>query len=457
MNQWLQKVFFISVFFIPLQRRFCKVFRGFSESLVDPSWNLPGIFEKNVALFVTDFPILVLFFGFLYLGRVKWRELLFQNDNKYLIMLVAVAFLSIAGSAHPFYALHYIRLVHFILPVLLFCFLSTRLIDTENLGRKIFQVVLAVALFECFVGITQYFRQDSLGLKLLGEQSLTSRHVSGAGFPMSDGSLWLLDRFFNIHRKAQTVIRAYGTLPHPNVFGGFLVLSLLGTFFLFQEARRKRWLICAIVLQIFTLFITYSRSALFAFALGSLAFLILAYLRKEKIGALAATVFAGSVACIVLLYPQLFERGGVVSYNPVVRSADVGRLVYQQTGTQMIKDHPLLGVGFDNYLIEMGRHPGSQGFFVHNIYVFLGAELGLIGIALFLWFILRILKKGWEGKADPVIAVSLAIFSAFLFVGFCDFYLIWHQSGRLMFFLVAGLINQSSQTKNLRRCCHHHR
>ena len=156
------------------------------------------------------------------------------------------------------------------------------------------------------------------------------------------------------------------------------------------------------------------------------------------------TLAVGFTLCVTLLYPQLFERGGIVSYTPTTQSADTGRIVYQNIALLMIKEHPLLGVGFDNYLIAVSDYAAKMSefvvipFFVHNIYLFLCAELGVLGLAVFLWFVLGVLKRGWENRTDPQAAVCAAIFAGFLFIGFCDFYLLWHQSGRLMFFIVAG-------------------
>lgn len=454
MQKWLLRIFLLTVFLIPLQKRFSKPFRSFADWLIDPSWQLPGIFEKNFGFYLTDFSILLLCAILIYLGRVCWKQLFFHESNKCLTILAGIGLISILGSAHPFYGLHYLRLAHFFFPLLVCCFLSLRLINEENLVEKIFQVVLCVAVFECVVGIFQYFQQDSLGLKLLGEQSLTSRHVPAASFSMADGSLWILDQLFHVERKATHVIRAYGTLPHPNVFGGFLVFSLLGTCFLFQKSHRKFFLSLALILQLFTLFITYSRAALFACMIGLFLFFLFSFLRKEKIWPLLSATCLGFALCFTLLYPQLFERGGVVSYNQTAQSADAGRIVYQNAALLMIKEHPLFGVGFDNYLIAISDY-ASKGeyaiipFFVHNIYLFLCAELGILGLGAFLWFIFEVLRRGWQKRNDPATITCMSIFAGFLFIGFCDFYLLWHQSGRLMFFLITGLVLFQSSSASI--------
>jgi hypothetical protein len=447
MQKWVLRFFLLIVFLIPLQKRFTKPLRAFADGLVDPSWNLPGIFEKNLGFYITDFFLLFIAGALIYLGRIRWREVLFQESNKYLTALAGITAVSIMGSAHPFYGLHYLRLVHFFFPLLLCCFVASRLIYEENLVKKVFQAALCVAIFECAVGIVQYFSQDSLGLKIVGEQSLTSRHAPPVSFPMADGSLWIVDHWFGILRKGDHVIRAYGTLPHPNVFGGFLVFSILGTCLLFQMGKRKFWLGLASLAQVFALFITYSRAALYACVASLALFFFFSYMRKEKIWPLVSALAASFALCLVLFYPQLFERGGVVSYTATAQSADSGRIVYQNVAMLMIKDHPVLGVGFDNYLIAVSDYAAKSEFlivpfFVHNIYLFLCAETGILGLTAFLWFIWRVLRSGWAARGDPQATACLAIFAGFLFIGFCDFYLLWHQCGRLMLFLMAGFVLQ---------------
>lgn len=69
----------------------------------------------------------------------------------------------------------------------------------------------------------------------------------------------------------------------------------------------------------------------------------------------------------------------------------------------MIGDHPWLGVGLDNYALVAPQYNPSQTehwtagqTYVHNILLFVGAEVGIIGLAAFIWMLLAFL---WQGLA----------------------------------------------------------
>ena len=416
MTKWTERLFLFLVFLIPLQKYFDKPFRAF--------------FGTGFGFYTTDIVMLLLVICLL---KKSWREMLWEGSGKFLILFVGVAAISIAFSSTPTNPLHYFKLLHFIAPMIVLGVVSSRWVDRQ----KILTVILAVALLECGIGIAQYFLQDSLGLKFLGEPSLTSKHAPGSGYWMSDGTRWIIDQWLGKGGGGKTVLRACGTLPHPNVLGGFLVFSLVATYFFFGKVKGISF---AVILQIFTLFLTFSRAALYASLIATAVWFLLAYLRKEKPWKLAAVIAASALVSLFLLYPQLLQRGGVVSYTWLTKEADILRLGYQDIALKMMADNPFLGVGFDHFLVHLQDYEEISPSFVHNIYLLIGSETGLLGLGCFSMLIFSTLKRGWEEKQDPLVATALAIFLGLLALGFCDFYLIFHQQGKLLFFLAAGLL-----------------
>jgi putative inorganic carbon (HCO3(-)) transporter len=97
------------------------------------------------------------------------------------------------------------------------------------------------------------------------------------------------------------------------------------------------------------------------------------------------------------------------------------RLPLMRTAVQMIGDHPLLGVGANNYSRAMKRYGAVYGdwgdwvFTVHNKYALVWAETGLGGIAAFIWFLAATMRRGFAGARgrDPLMStVSLALAAA---------------------------------------------
>jgi O-antigen ligase len=106
---------------------------------------------------------------------------------------------------------------------------------------------------------------------------------------------------------------------------------------------------------------------------------------------------------------------------------------------------PLLGVGFQNFVQVMDEYSlvklkNYQHQPVHNIYLLIAAESGFLGLLCFLGFIFLIFKTSVKKIENPLVLILLSAWSAFLFIGLFDHYPLTSQQGRLMFFLVAGLL-----------------
>jgi len=76
----------------------------------------------------------------------------------------------------------------------------------------------------------------------------------------------------------------------------------------------------------------------------------------------------------------------------------------------------------------------------HNMFLFLACETGLISLGALLSLIGMLLWRALRAPMTVEIATFTAILIGFLFIGCCDFYPILFQQGKLMFFLVAGLL-----------------
>jgi O-antigen ligase len=69
---------------------------------------------------------------------------------------------------------------------------------------------------------------------------------------------------------------------------------------------------------------------------------------------------------------------------------------------RMIQDHPVLGVGTNNYAFVLSEYitpDVSQEwlFVVHNKYLLVLAETGPVGLITYLWFLLATVWRGWQG------------------------------------------------------------
>jgi hypothetical protein len=430
---------------IPFQPRFYKVLKPFSRSLVQPIWNFPSYFEIHCDLFVADIFLL----GLLFMGIYKissWKSLFWEGEKKYLTLFLFASLLSIFHSSLPFYPLHYWRWLHLALPVALFLVASHSIPISF---RKLATVVVAAVFLEAGIAIAQYFVQHSLGLKLLGEPTLITRSFLGSSVPMGDGSVWIFDRLFHVIRDRSFILRASGTLPHPNILGGILVFGLCMSYYLYRQNSQRRVLLGGVIgIQILALFITYSRSALYMWIAVTSLWILVISLNEKKFTSLSWVVSGFFLLGIGIFYPQLFERGGIVSYTAVSQVSDAQRLTLHDIGWSMIKTHPWLGVGFNSYMLAFQPLFEQQASvdYLHNVYLQLASEVGIPGVVFFLIFCALILKEGWKMRRSPEVLACLCIFVAFLGIGLVDHYPLCDFSSKLVFFLTAGLMKAQIAT-----------
>ena len=449
----------------PFQRRFHGAVDSFSRKLTLPDFPLPEFFSTKVHLYISDFLVLILAVVLLVRFKVSLRELFFKGPSKYLTLLFFTSLLSLYFSITRAYALQYFLLLQFSMIFLFFnsiCCAYDK-IDLALFVRRCAWAILCVSCFECAISAYQYFYQESIGLRFLGEVDI--HHFM---FPNPSKHRWLLDN----SEGSFFLYRSSGTFSHPNILGGFLFCSLLASYYLCmnEESKMRRLLVLlTIPLQIFTLYIAYSRSAMVALAVATFFWCFLQFkhlIRKQgiksvsfkRLAILTSLVVSGGLAGVGLFYSQLSARGGIVNYNQVSQFADSERIHYLSIAAKMIEDHPLLGVGFNNFQLCVQQYlpeDTPHKFFskVHNIYLLIASEIGVIGCSLFLLFLLAISRAAYKGifkdtsLSNPQEKFFLAaVFLGLLVIGVFDFYLLNTQAGRILFFGFSAMLYAISKT-----------
>jgi len=142
---------------------------------------------------------------------------------------------------------------------------------------------------------------------------------------------------------------------------------------------------------------TQSRGALVALGVG-LAVLLVTSLRSRSGKALVLALlglFVVFVTC-TYVYPPLLAR-----YASIVKpSANSDRFEIWRTAVHMMRDHPILGVGVNNFheVYLSYPHPEERSHEVmstaHNIFMEFGASTGIPGLALFLGVIVLGIANG---------------------------------------------------------------
>lgn len=259
---------------------------------------------------------------------------------------------------------------------------------------------LSVAIgYSALIALAQFLKQASLNgfFWYLGERTFT-KATPGIAKAIIGGRL---------------LMRPYATFPHPNVLAGFILVSLV----LISQLGNLSWL--TLLLGTLAILISFSRSV---WLVGLLVLLAQRVISKKKPWLVGFLVIFGLTA-LVFLGPRLSTEEAVVQRLELVRV----------TG-QMIKDSPLTGVGLNNFIVRLPEFWQTQIIYwlqpVHNIFLLVATETGLVGLAVFLWLLILALRKTKKFVLPLLVILALGLF---------DHYWLTLQQTQLLLAIVLGL------------------
>ncbi len=132
---------------------------------------------------------------------------------------------------------------------------------------------------------------------------------------------------------------------------------------------------------------------------GALVILLMALVSKHRVKAVA---WLGVVAVVVsVLLPQ--EQRDRFSQMGEDENS-ISRLTYWTDGIEIMREHPALGIGYNNWLPYYHTHYNPDGELPHNIFVQAGSELGYTGLA---GLIALILATFWVNHRTRSLAKTL--------------------------------------------------
>lgn len=419
----------------------------------------PGFDEyEAVFAYAGDF-VLFCFLFLLFLRSTGKEAYLFWGAHKKKLLalfgFVGIAAISLLFADHAALALY--RFSRLLFAAAFAVALGFALAYKHLEARKIFQGIIALSVIESFIALLQVVFQKNIGIWFLGEPIL-GRQIPGVSKIIIDGA---------------TIIRGYGTFPHPNVLSAFLLFGLLSVCVLFLERpNRDVWrkikindaiLIAAAFFIILGLILSFSRTAWFVG--GAIVLLYFAFLFFLSMGRGIAirksSLFALVVVIVALLFSVLVKFGGLILPRAEIsrdEPAVTYRVAYNNLGMKLIKDRPW-GVGMGNQVVhsvtqgryaELGMDKAWQWQPIHNIYLLAAAEIGIWGLALLLLFLYLLVRRGISslcrsggrdnGGVALQIVTALAMLLLLLLFGLFDHFSWTLYSGQMMLWLAIGLL-----------------
>lgn len=337
-----------------------------------------------------------------------------------IIIFLAYALFSIANPYNGVVGSSMIAII-FIGALLIFYYLISNAFSCQTLVRGIYKGLACVIAFEAFL---------CLLYPICNLELITHVFNEGATLRGEDGG------------RFETV----GTFAHPNglgVYASYVFMFFLGCV-ITNFRRRKSYIFLA--LSLFTAIFSGSRSALASSLVGTVALIIL-YVYRHYSLLNPKILFRGVIPIIVIgailiIGPlqQLFEGSNNLDIMAIYR------LMHYYCAFEIVQDHPLIGVGINahlDYLLNSTSLVDFEAVFdttdmwqpeefmfhnpVHNIWLILLAELGIIGFLPIFAFVIyyfasfkRRIKKARNRYYQIFVCTGLGIMCALLVQGSSD-------------------------------------
>lgn len=323
--------------------------------------------------------------------------------------------------------------------IALFVYVSSELRTKWEL-QFVLTILFIVMLVQGLIAVGQYLTRSSLGLGFLG--AYTRLEAQTGLTPLT---------------------RVGGTVGHPNALAMVFDLLLpLGVGLLLSSFRGlgRAFVGTAVAIGGLGLVLTLSRGGLVATGIGSTVMLFLwvrqrAGLARAICGAMLATIL---LLALVLGTSNLIQK----RFFRDDYKAAYGRVPLMQVALNMIRDNLFFGVGLNNYNEVAPRYDTTPQQVtsvwnapVHNLFLYITAQIGLFGLTCLLLFLFAVYRAVWPAirAPDPLVAwtgsgvaVGLAAFlvhAQFELVSLTDNALLWFISGLAI--SVGRLASQTSR------------
>lgn len=415
-------IFYSLIFFLPFQAR-----------VIVKQWG--SVFNEwnSVFFYLTDWLILAVLF--LWLRRVLRREAKVKLGRLEFGLALFLFFGALSLFRAENLGLGVYKEVKLIEFGLIFLYVKNNFRGLVDAGR-FFKVLAMSGVLQALTAIIQFGRQASLGLRILDESPLAP-DLPGVAKIVVGGA---------------KVVRAYGLTPHPNVLAAFLILAIFGLVYLFvseyQKLSRTKNLIygSAGVILLLSLFLTFSR-IITVVGLGFLTIWLLFLLFQDKrfrrpVSTALILLFAVSGLLLAVYWPYVAARysGLDLADGQAINL----RTYYNQVALDLMSQRPLGGVGQGNFVVEFFKQrPGLENWLyqpVHNVYLLIAVQSGVLSLLAFLWFLFLIIRGAWSRRNDLSVSCLLLIVNCLLLIALFDHFLWDLQQGQIVFWLFLGIL-----------------
>ena len=330
------------------------------------------------------------------ISTIRQRSIRIKLNQINIIGLLAAILLTLKASSNIWIATQGLTWVLLALWVFL-------LLTHAKQAQLYLKTIACSLVIVAALGVLQFAQQAVEPSSLLGIAA-QSPDVLGVPVVMAEGT---------------RLLRAFGSFPHPNVFGGYMVLGImLGL--LFIRSQEDKWFGRVVyVMSLMGLLISFSRSAWIAYILLLASLCIY----RKKIPALMSRISSltiGIIAIFIIAYhPYILSR--INTQQHIEQLSITQRTAGYAEALTLFKEAPLLGTGMHNYTVALRRLqtdlPGYALQPVHNVPLLLVVEWGIVGTLVLgagCSFVLKSIRSKFNSTALLVVVLPILLLDHYL-------------------------------------------
>lgn len=193
--------------------------------------------------------------------------------------------------------------------------------------------------------------------------------------------------------------RATASFPDANILGIYLsaIFPLVFALALYYFKKNKRLILTLVsILVLSGLTLTYSRPAILAIYV---CLLLLGIVKRDKI---LISVFIILTVIAPFIAPRSIKNWAKeVDYHPIRFMCNDDRIAVYRNTLQMVKAHPVLGVGVNTFMKNYKKYKESPEYrnvitsdymYAHNNFLHIAGEEGILGLSIFLWLLYKLFR-----------------------------------------------------------------
>lgn len=349
------------------------------------------------------YPYIFSFILVLYIFFISFKDSIYLSNIKAIMLWIffcIVCFLSSIFSFDVFYSLN--ELFFVVISIFLVFVIANHKYFQENIFWSVVRLVLWVSFIVSIVGIYGTLLGNYVKLEGVGGKEF---HFLGTTFQIVVHGIDGVPRFGSIIGETPNNLAMINMIA---------VIFCIGYYFKFR--KNYVFLYSVLIINILLLLLSFSRLSILATILGVIFFFSLVSENKMSLfrKLLVFGIFAVSLVVILELSYDLVEILIEKTKNKGLTNRDSIWLL----AMEYFYENPILGIGYGlskEYVLERNGLPYSH---LHNLYLKLLVETGILGLFSFIVFCGYILAAGLKKvkkQNDIELYVALTIFVVFLF------------------------------------------